>query len=212
MRTLKFIAALACVGGSLAQTAQAPERIVVGHKLISKSLPAATLQFTEAFKHAASRRFPVHGLADAEQHFFADADAEGKIRRLFLIQFERYLPSNNATYQFPSPLTFDLNGRRFFHDTALIPDFMAGTSSDPANLKDYLEKAGYKLPKEVARIRMYHAPASDRRSVMIIVYVEAITPSELPRGIKNGIAADEQFPEWSKRMIQHVRENLTILE
>jgi hypothetical protein len=131
------------VSGLLAQT---PERIVEGHKLISKPLPAATLQFAEPFRHAGGRRFPVLELADAEPHFFVDADAQGKISRLFMVQFERYLPSNHETYQFPSHLTLDLNGRNFSHDTMLIPDFMAGASAE----RDYIEKAGYKVPKEVA--------------------------------------------------------------
>jgi hypothetical protein len=46
--------------------------------------------------------------------------------------------------------------------------------------------------------------------VLIIIYAEALGPSEFPSGPKKAIAADEKYPEWSKRMIQHVKENLTI--
>src|SRR5262249_15456498 len=68
--------------------AQAPERTVQDQVLHSRSLPAADLAFDPQFKYAGAQRFELYGVADAEQHFFVDANAGHEIQRLYWVQFE----------------------------------------------------------------------------------------------------------------------------
>ena len=59
----------------------------------------ATITFDLAVSHIGSQRFTLYGVADAEQHFFVDADLSNTIRRFYWLQFEHYLASNNDHYK-----------------------------------------------------------------------------------------------------------------
>ena len=44
----------------------------------------------------------------------------------------------------------------------------------------------------------------------MMIYVESIGAAEFPAGVTKGVLADEKYPEWAQRVIQHAKENLTI--
>src|SRR5580765_2319703 len=73
-------------------------RIVKDRTLTSTQLPAVQLEFSKPFKYAGGHSFILYEVANAEQHFFVDADKDGTIKRMYWIQFEGYLPSNTHTY------------------------------------------------------------------------------------------------------------------
>ena len=61
--------------------------------------------------YVGNERFNLYGVADAEIHVFADADAARKVQRLYWVQFESYLPSNDHRYNYAEGNTrFDLWG------------------------------------------------------------------------------------------------------
>src|SRR4029077_18242533 len=98
MKTLLLCAALCAT--AVTPDSQPPARKVEGHTLISGSLPAARLSFVPAFNYVGGQRFPLYGVAEAEQHFFVDADPPGNTRRFYWLQFEHYRPSNTHTYDY----------------------------------------------------------------------------------------------------------------
>ena len=170
--------------------AQAPERTVQGHTLHSRSLPAADLTFDSHFKYAGAQRFELYGVADAEQHFFIDATPAGDIQRLYWMQFEHYLPSNDHRYNYKPDQTTDIGGLRFIYDSRLYTDFTAlqpRTDSDGAYMRRLLQSKGFKLPKTAARIRLIHLPEPDNRSELMIIYLEAL--SSVPPDAKNEMPA-----------------------
>src|SRR5262245_66199034 len=63
-------------------------RSVQGQVLTSPELPAVKLSFDKSFKYVGGHVFILYDVARAEQHFFADADDQGRIRRLYWVQFE----------------------------------------------------------------------------------------------------------------------------
>src|SRR5262245_43386148 len=66
-------------------------RSVQGQVLTSPELPAVKLSFDKAFQYVGGHTFVLYDVARAEQHFFADADDQGRIKRLYWVQFEGYL-------------------------------------------------------------------------------------------------------------------------
>src|SRR5438105_4230147 len=88
---------LVCLAAA-AQDELKVERTVEGNTLTSQSLPSARLTFAAPFRYVGAQRFVLYGVADAEQHFFVDADKAGHIRRLYWLQFEHFLPSNTDAY------------------------------------------------------------------------------------------------------------------
>jgi hypothetical protein len=77
--------------------------------------------------------------ARAEQHFFVDADKEGRIKRMYWVQFEGYLPINTHTYNYRSTQKVNLGGLEFIAD--LGKDGKAAAQW-PEIAKGLLERAG----------------------------------------------------------------------
>src|SRR5574341_224044 len=80
--------------------AQQLSRTVKGQILTSTETPAVKLEFDKAFKYVGGHDFILYEVARAEQHFFVDADKEGRIKRVYWVQFEGYLPSNTHSYRY----------------------------------------------------------------------------------------------------------------
>jgi hypothetical protein len=213
MRNLLLVlcAALCAVAGT--PDSQPPIRRVENQTLISGSLPAAMLTFAPAFKYAGGQRFPLYGVAEAEQHFFVDADKAGNIRRLYWLQFEHFLPDNTHTYDYKPEQTANLGPLVFIHDTKVFTDYtnLGWTpDSDGGHALALLAAAGLRLPKVVERIRMFHLPNKDNRSELMIIYVEALAPGSLPGGVTGETPVDDRFPEIAKATLAHAQAGLTI--
>src|SRR5687768_2044229 len=103
MITILIIAALSFATSSFVDPPQT--RTVKDRTLSSPQMPAVRLEFSQPFHYAGSQSFILYDVANAEQHFFVDADKDGRIRRMYWIQFEGYLPSNTHTYDYKSPKT-----------------------------------------------------------------------------------------------------------
>src|SRR5215510_4144511 len=101
---------------AFAQTNPPVTRTVSGQVLTSKATPAVQLEFDKSFKYAGSQSFVLYDVANAEQHFFVDADKNGHIKRFYWIQFEGYLPDNTHAYDYKSPKIVKIGELDFFAD------------------------------------------------------------------------------------------------
>src|ERR1700730_13564500 len=106
---IAFLIAEVSAGVAFAQSAQtpsstaavaSPSRTVKGRVLTSKEMPPVHLNFSKLFKYVGTQSFILYDVASAEQHFFVDADQQGRIRRMYWVQFEGYLPNNTHTYRY----------------------------------------------------------------------------------------------------------------
>src|SRR4030095_9068668 len=102
-----------CAQDSHQTTAQPLLRTVKGQVLTSREMPAVHLEFDNKFKYAGGQSFILYDVARAEQHFFVDADAEGKVKRLYWVQFEGYLANNTHTYSYQAIKTVQVGGLNF---------------------------------------------------------------------------------------------------
>src|SRR5438034_7745133 len=97
-------------------TAEQQARRVEGQILTSTALPAVRLQFDNKFKYVGNQSFILYDNARVEQYFFVDADGQGRIKRLYWVQFEGYLPNNTETYNYKVNKTVNLGGLSFIAD------------------------------------------------------------------------------------------------
>lgn len=126
--------------------------------------------------YAGSERFNLYGVADAEIHVFVEADAAKKMQRLYWVQFESYLPSNDHRYNYADGNTrFDLWGTPTWLVWGPRPStgpMRAG--SDRESVMRILGKGGYSIPPEVLNVRMVQmlddpeGTGRGRRELMII--------------------------------------------
>ena len=83
------------VAGCFAQSADLKNmRVARENTLVSDSLPRVKLKFGKDFKYAGGQAFILYGVARAEQHFYVDADRDGRISIFYWAEFEGYLPEN----------------------------------------------------------------------------------------------------------------------
>ena len=132
----------------------------------------ATLAVDTTFQYVGGQRFVLRGVADAEQHAFAVADAAGNIQRFYWVQFERYLPGSQGAYDYGEDQPLALNGREW---RAQVRRY--STAADPTSDRGYLYKlfaaAGLRAPSPAIRTRMVYVTSPDRRAELMIIYAEA---------------------------------------
>lgn len=216
MRQLWFgLAVLFCVGIAVAQSSDSlpVQRTVTGERLESGEAPKATLEFAKEFKYLGGQRFPLYGVAEAEQHFFVKLAQDGSAAQIYWVQFEHYLPSNTHTYEYKPERTTALGDFQFIYDTEAFNDYSVTTQnpqSDAGKARAFLAKNRLDFPKHMARIRMFNLPNPDRRSELMIIYAEAF-PGDLKLDIsEDGTPLDEQSPEVAKMIRDHALAGLKI--
>jgi len=188
------------------------ERQVQGQTLTSSHDPAVQITFGPQFKYAGGQRFPLYGVAEAEQHFYVQANSSGQIQRFYWVQFEHYLPDNKHQYDYPSKRKVNIGGIGFIHDSAVFSDYAGANKnpdSDGGKARALLRKSGMGFPSAMARIRMVHLTDSSRRKELMIIYGEALE-AKAPPNSEEGIEADDKFPEVASSLLKHATEGMKI--
>jgi hypothetical protein len=171
---------------ALTATFQPPEapkpiRSVKDNVLTSPEKPALRLKFDDAFKYAGVQTFILYGVANAEQHFFVDADEKKNIRRLYWVQFEGYLPTNTRTYRYQSKTIAKIGPLDFFADAAARDqNTKSRPDSDGAKAFAFLRDKGYPLKNvDVLTQRLVHLTDDKKRDELMIIYLEDLSPMNL---------------------------------
>ena len=188
------------------------EREVKGQTIISNSSPAADLTFAKDFRYVGSQVINLYGSAEAEQHVFV-AGPPGQVERIYWVQFEHYLPTNNHTYNYRPERTTDIGGLQFIYDVQAFSDY-SGAVQDPRSdggaIVALLAKHNLARPARVARVRMFHLPSADRRSELMIIYGEALPPQSTVPASADGVSLDSESPADARMLLDHARQSLTI--
>lgn len=172
-RLTLMLAALACV----APQAGASDGAVATNVVRSERSPALTLKISSAFTELAPLRFPIESLTMAERRIFVEANADGRARRMVVIQFETVQTGSDFRFLFPStpPRRF---GAQTYRAGAFVYDDDRQARAEPTReagrTRAHLVRHGYAPPRfwRVGRL----ARVSDPRgmSEVIIFYMEAI--------------------------------------
>ena len=156
--------------------ASAEARVVKGQVLTSSKLPPIRMRFDKRFKYAGSQKFVLYERAQAEQHFFVDADAGRRVRGMYMLQFEGYLPGVDASYNYESKETLKLGGDDYIVNVESVPNVKAALGqqpeSDAARAVAFLEGKGYHLPESVRFQRFVRLVDESKRNEFIMLYVE----------------------------------------
>jgi hypothetical protein len=183
-RTTLLIFALACVLPLRANASQQRRaaagtkrtRVVRGQVLTSTYLPPIRIRFDKGFRYVGSQKFILYERAQAEQHFFVDADARRRIRRMYMLQFESYLPGVDAKYDYAAAETVRLGGEDYIVNAESVPNVAAALAqnpqSDSARAVEFLKGKGYSVGESVRFQRFVRLVDESKRSEFIMLYVE----------------------------------------
>jgi len=196
-------------------------RKVSGRTLTSDVAPRVRVRFDKAFKYVGGQSFVLYDVADAEQHFFVDADAQGRIKRLYWVQFEGYLPGNSHTYNYTSKNVVLIGGLDFIADARAvqIPEPGPADSSRPANkisdgehARSFLASKGYRMAgAEALWQRLVHLTDASKRRELMVIYLEdlggtGMTAADLSKGGR----AEGRWESVSKGLLERARKGMTI--
>jgi hypothetical protein len=166
-----ILISLFCVAVSFSQI----KREVKEQTLISEDVPKIKLKFDKKFKFAGSQKFVLYERAEAEQFFFVEAK-DKKIKRMYMLQFENFLPDAKGVYDYDELQTVKIGGLDFFANAETVPNveqvLKAAPDSDVAKAVEFLKGKGYTLMKSLIYQRFVRVVSDDKRSEFIIVYVE----------------------------------------
>ncbi|MBI3407456.1 MAG: TIGR03067 domain-containing protein [Planctomycetes bacterium] len=188
-------------------------RLVKDNVIKSPENPAVNLEFDKAFKYAGSVSFILYGVAHAEQHFFVDLDKDNRVKRLYWVQFEGFLPNNKHTYKYKVTKTANIGGLDFVADASFRNAKSTGRkNSDSARARAFLESKGYRMQSdEVISQRLVHLMGEEKRDELMIIYMEDLAGNGLKAADfnRNGKAA-EQWPEMSKQLLERAVKGIKI--
>lgn len=165
-----------------AQDAGAPARRVEGQTLVSAEKPAVRVEFGKDFKYVGGHVFILYDVARAEQHFFVDADKDGRVRRMYWVQFEGYLPTNSNAYNYKVTKSVNIGGLDFVADAYArnIKLNPGRPDSDGVRAREFLAAKGYRLASdEVLSQRLVHLIGEPKRDELMIIYLEDLGARKL---------------------------------
>lgn len=162
----------------------APAAIVAGHS-VGKPADGIRIGVPRVARYLGAERFALYNVADAEIHVFVEADAAKRVRKLYWIQFEGYLPTvPHGRYPYgESDRRETLWGRTVWvsansGDTSTAP--RAG--GDREAVVRLIKRAGYSLPPEMMSVRLVRLLDDPKdtgygRKELMIIYSEDLAPT-----------------------------------
>lgn len=151
-------------------------RRVKGQTLRSDSQPSIRIRFGKAFKYVGSQQFILYDRAQVEQQFFVDADKQQHLKRMYMVQFESYLPNIKGAYNYTVTKTINLGGQTYIVDAEVVTNVPAvvkqDSQSDVARAASFLERKGFRLGEAIVFQRFVRLIDETKRSEFILLYVE----------------------------------------
>jgi hypothetical protein len=166
---------LSSIAYTQSQVEPQPRR-VKGQTLTSDSRPSIRIKFGTAFKYVGSQQFILYDRAQVEQQFFVAADKQQHLKRMYMVQFESYLPDIKGAYNYTITKTLNLAGETYLVDAEFLTNVSAvikqDSQSDVAHAASFLERKGFHLGEAIVYQRFVRLIDETKRSEFILLYVE----------------------------------------
>jgi hypothetical protein len=200
-------------GAMLLAQAAPPEREVAGNMVTSEHDPAVRIELPKAAQYVGADRWGLYGIADCELHAFVEADAQKKVRRMYWVQFEGYLPSRpdlHHTYDSPKHATVD--GMDFYVDTWVrTKDTTIEPGSDREHIEALVRAKGYRMPEAMMYVRLVHLLDKEKRKELMIIYGEDLAPTGFTAAeLSEGGKAHDRWPAMADAMLERAQGRITI--
>jgi hypothetical protein len=190
-----------------------PDRTIQGHTVVSTHDPPVRIQLPVAATYIGADRWLLEDYADdVELHAFVDADADKRVRRIFWVQFEAYLPSRpQLRHRYGSTRHVMLGGMDFLLDTWVeASDSVARPDSDEAHLDALIRSAGYTLPASVMSVRCVHLMDDARKELMLIYSEDTAATGFTADDLRRGGKAHVRWPGIEAALIDRAQRSFGI--
>jgi hypothetical protein len=212
--TLLLLLPLIGCFGQAAPTKLENTRVAKGNTLVSDALPKLKLKFGKDFKYAGGQTFILYNVARAEQHFYVDADSQGRISRLYWVQFEGYLPENNHKYDYSkSQKQVNIDGLDFYADASARKHDPAQMrpGSDGDKAQEFLKAKGYSFKSgEFIMQRLVHMVDASNRNELMVIYLEGLPEGMTAADLNPNGKDAAKWPEIADRLLTRAKQNMKI--
>ena len=156
--------------------ASPPARAVEGQTVVSTSDPVARITIDKELAYLGAFRFELKGIACVERQLFAVVE-NGRIRKLFIIQFEGILDSSSEIYRWPmrDPIRLgdgDYRHNVFAFDTSV--SIRDEPEAETARTDAFLQAKGLHLDSELVMSRFARVVGPDKKHELIFFYMEPL--------------------------------------
>jgi len=192
VRLFLFLTLFAVSGG--AQT-----RKVKGQTLISRDLPRIAVHVDKEFRYVGKFDFILKEIAKGERFVFVDADRNKKILRLFIAQFEGFLPGKPNTYNYSFDRAEIMAGQKFRQNTYAYSNVEAereNPTAEAALTAKFLRGRGFEVEDELMMSRFLTVPDAERRNELILFYLENV--SKTGKTILDFYSGDSETDIWKE--------------
>lgn len=193
LKKLPFIVLL----GLLTVSGAAQERSVKGRTLTSDRLPRIEVTVDKGFRYVGKFDFVLKEIAKGERFVFVDADRSNKIKRLFIAQFEGFLPGLPNTYNYKFDNAELMAGQKFRQNTYAFSNSAAereNPNAEAALTVKFLRENGYELEDELMMSRFLTVPDKERRHELILFYMENV--STTGKKVDDFYSGDSETAVW----------------
>ena len=198
--------------------AEPPVAKVAGHAIVHPGEGVA-VRVPRAATYVGSDRFTLYGVADCEIHVFVEADARHRLRRLYWIQFESYLPSlPDKSYDYAKGNTGMMIGgiKTWVRAGPISTTGPTREGSDREHVAAMLKAAGYTAPDEMMNVRMVlmlDDPAGTgkgRRELMVIYSEEIASTGKTLADLTTDGAPDARWTPFEGPLIERAKAAVTV--
>jgi hypothetical protein len=178
--------------------AMTPQRYVEDNVLISTALPAIRVAVAPAFRYIGKFDFRIRDVAAGERHVFADAPA-GQVERLFIAQFEGFLPQVQDTYKYSFADAQVFAGQRFKHGAYAFSNRAVAEENphdEAALTARFLGDQGLTIADEQMMSRFVTVPDAARRHELILYYIENVSPTG--HTLAEFYEGEDETPLWQQ--------------
>ena len=166
------------------------KRYVASNVLVSHELPEVEIAVNEEFRFvgnfdfeiiAASDEYPeeIQGkpVANGERFVFVSTDENRAVLKMFIVQFEGWLPEVDFTYNYDFSNAEPLGENKYRHNSWFYDSkklAQENPNGEGAKTRAFLEKNGYSLEDQFMMSRFVGLASEDRKHEIIIFYLEML--------------------------------------
>jgi hypothetical protein len=188
------LAAVVVIGLGSLITSCGTGRSVRGSEVRSSRLPAVTIRVQPSFRYLGRFSFALGNAFEGERFIFAEAEGKS-LRRILILQFERVRPSSSEMYRYSFAHAEHIGSLSFIQNCFAFQGAQAIEAQprdEGAMTNNFLLDRGFQIPPTWLAARFVTLGAPDRKSEMIIFYMEASEHLHL----SDLYAGDEPTAAW----------------
>ena len=185
-------------------------RSLTKNTIVSLKNPPIRIDVDEQMPHVGILNFKLKEVAQVERYIYARHDASKRIQRLFIAQFEAFLPGIKGDYKFQVTNPTRLGNHDYQTDIGIFnfaERIAASPGAEAEHTKALLDKSGLKADDDFLVARYARITSDDKRSELILFYLEnlkdlGLTRAELESNGSRTPQAEKLFSDFADRALK----------